>query len=113
MFLDNIFGVGLGNFTLVLQEYVNVKLQPWLIQPVHNIFLLVFNEIGALGGVSFIALFVYLFSRLLKRKDRFSYVLMSLWAFIIVVGLFDHYFISLYQGNVLFWLYVGLVGSLE
>jgi len=113
MFFDNIFGVGLGNFTLVLQEYVNVKLQPWLIQPVHNIFLLVFNEIGVLGGMSFIALFVYLFSRLFTRKDRFSYVLMSLWAFIIVVGFFDHYFVSLYHGNALFWLYVGLVGSLE
>lgn len=113
MFFDNVFGVGLGNFTLAMQNYINVKLQPWLIQPVHNIFLLVFNEIGILGGASFLALFIYLFSKLLKNKTRFSYILMSLWTFILVVGLFDHYFVTLYQGKALFFMYVGLVGSVD
>ena len=100
MFFDNLFGVGLGNFTSIMQQYLSVKLQPWLIQPVHNIFLLMFNEIGLLGGLGFIGLFGFFFSRLIERKSRFSYIMMSIWAVIVVIGLFDHYFVSLYQGNV-------------
>ena len=36
MFLDNLFGVGLGNFTFVMQDYTAFTLQPWEHQPVHN-----------------------------------------------------------------------------
>jgi oligosaccharide repeat unit polymerase len=113
MFLDNIFGVGLGNFTSVMQQYMSMKLQPWLVQPVHNIFLLMFNEVGLLGGFGFIGILAFFFSRLVKRKSRFSYILMSIWAVIIVIGMFDHYFVSLYQGNVLLWMYFGLIGTLD
>ncbi|MFH1534313.1 MAG: O-antigen ligase family protein [Nitrospirota bacterium] len=113
MFFDNLFGVGLGNFTSIMQQYLSVKLQPWLIQPVHNIFLLMFNEIGLLGGLGFIGLFGFFFSRLIERKSRFSYIMMSIWAVIVVIGLFDHYFVSLYQGNVMLWMYFGLVGTLD
>ncbi len=113
MLFDNFFGVGPGNFTVVLQQYVPLKLQPWLIQPVHNIFLLMFSEIGLLGGFGFIGIMLFFFSRLVKVKSRFSYMLMSIWAVIIVIGMFDHYFISLYQGNVLLWMYFGLIGTLD
>ncbi len=113
MFFDNSFGVGLGNFTVVMQEYLSMKLQPWLIQPVHNIFLLMFSEIGFLGGLGFLGLFGFFFSRLIKVRSKFSYVLMSIWAVIVVIGLFDHYFISLYQGSALLWMYFGLVGTLD
>lgn len=113
MFLDNLFGVGLGNFTQVMQQYLDMKLQPWLIQPVHNIFLLVFNETGFLGGLGFIGLLGFFFWRLLRIKSRFSYVLMSIWAVIVVIGLFDHYFVSLYQGSAMLWMYFGLVGTLD
>lgn len=113
MFFDNVFGVGLGNFTLVMQNYLTVKLQPWLIQPVHNLLLLSFNEIGLLGGSAFVALFAYVFYKLLKIKTRLSYILMSIWVFVLVVGLFDHYFLTLYQGNVLLWMFLGLVGRTD
>ena len=113
MFFDNLFGVGLGNFTIVMQQYLSIKLQPWLIQPVHNIFLLMFNEIGILGGLGFVGLFGFFFSRLIRVRSRFSYVLMSIWAVIVVIGLFDHYFVSLYQGSALLWMYFGLVGTLD
>lgn len=113
MLFDNLFGVGLGNFTVVMQQYMTMKLQPWLVQPVHNIFLLSLNEIGVLGGLGFIGLLGFFFSQLIKAKNRLGYILMSIWAVIIVIGLFDHYFVSLYQGNVLLWMYFGLVSTLD
>lgn len=116
MFLDNWFGVGAGNFTEVMQGYVNSKILPWQFQPVHNIFVLVLNEIGIWGFSAFAALFIYAGFYLLKLMKKVSSdkslvaILLALWLAIFVIGLFDHYFISLYQGQALFWLYLGLLG---
>jgi O-antigen ligase len=119
MFFDNFLGVGAGNFTAVMQDYSFVKLVPWLFQPVHNIYLLVFNELGVFGGVVFISLFSYIFVLLLRawkgafNDKRLVCVLMAFFAIIFVIGFFDHYFISLYQGQFLLWFFVGMVGSLK
>jgi hypothetical protein len=118
MFLDNWFGVGAGNFTEVMQGYVNSKFLPWQFQPVHNIFALVLNEIGVWGFVAFVSLFAYLgfyLLRLIKNSSSnkdFGAILLALLLAIFVIGLFDHYFISLYQGQALFWLFLGLVGAM-
>jgi len=100
MFADNIFGVGLGNFTNLANDYSVVKLEPWNLQPVHNIFLLILSELGVIGFFSFISIFVYLF-----KRSRLSYVSSLGFLFIVfVIGQFDHYFISVYQGQfLLFW----------
>lgn len=118
MFLDNIFGVGAGNFTAVMQQYSPEKILPWIFQPVHNIYMLVLNELGIQGFLVFVSVFVYLFLSLLKilphldvKKHNFIHILMGIWVAIFVIGLFDHYFISLYQGQALFWLFVGIIAS--
>ena len=115
MFLDNWFGIGAGNFTQAMQTYVDVKILPWQFQPVHNIFVLVLNEIGIWGFAAFSGLFIYIgfyLLKLMKKENidkRFVAILLALLLAIVVIGLFDHYFISLYQGQALFWLYLGLI----
>lgn len=115
IFLANPFGVGFGNFTEVMQLYAFDKLMPWNFQPVHNIYLLILNELGFLGLLAFLALFSYLFLFLFKnrQKSHFAYDLLAFWIVIFVVGLFDHYFLSLYQGQALFWSYVSLTGAIS
>lgn len=49
MFLEHPFGVGLGNFTLQMTNFTQQKLAPWVIQPVHNVYMLIANELGILG----------------------------------------------------------------
>ena len=116
MFFDNWVGVGAGNFTQVMQGYLVDKLMPWQFQPVHNIFVLVLDEVGIWGLGIFIYLFVYILNSLLKRfknvdtEKTFLAILIALEMVIFVIGMFDHYFISLYQGQVLFWIFLGLVG---
>lgn len=109
MFLDHPFGVGLGNFTEVMQNFSSEKLMPWNFQPVHNIYLLVLNEMGIYGFAVLIFVFVYSFYGLRKKRNskNFPMVLLILFS-VFVIGLFDHYFVSLYQGQVLLWMIFGL-----
>lgn len=114
---DQPFGVGAGNFSFVMQKYSDLKLEPWQYQPVHNVFMLICNEIGVFGAIIFVFMFVYIILHLMNLLDskdflnnrRFLAVLLSLGSVIFVIGIFDHYFISLYQGQALLWLYLALV----
>lgn len=99
MFLDNPFGVGAGNFTLVMQQYSSLKLLPWNFQPVHNIFLLAFAELGFLGGLVLVALFF----------ESFRKYFQILAIPVLLAALLDHYFLSLFQGQVLFVLFISMM----
>lgn len=107
MLLDNPFGVGFGNFTIVMQDYDHLKLFPWNYQPVHNIFLLSFAETGWIGGFSFIALIGVALWKAVNLKKVFLPVVLGVCVF--SAGLFDHYFLTLFQGQVLLVLFLSLI----
>lgn len=44
-----LIGVGLGQFVPRMQEFFSSKLLDWQYQPVHNVFLLVWSEVGIIG----------------------------------------------------------------
>ncbi|MDO9231383.1 MAG: O-antigen ligase family protein [bacterium] len=46
---DPIFGIGAGQSVLFMQKYFPQKLEFWQYQPVHNVFLLIFSELGLVG----------------------------------------------------------------
>ncbi len=117
MLTQHPLGVGLGQFTNHMQLYITDKLQPWLFQPVHNVFLLITNEIGLPGGLLFMVLTGYLFFMLVRSATRkknadtdkqFGFVLLALLGGIVTIELFDHYFFTIYQGQVMLFLYLGL-----
>ncbi|MBD3270899.1 hypothetical protein GF376_05230 [Candidatus Peregrinibacteria bacterium] len=106
---DNLFGVGIGNFILNMNEYSSQALQPWLLMPVHNIFLLAFAEVGLLGGLAFIAIHYYV-SKFLADGDTLEHkTLFSLGGAIVIMSLFDHFFFTLMQGQFLLLLYLAFV----
>lgn len=84
-------GVGLNNFIPNLVKVSNSYLNSWELQPVHNIFLLVFSEVGVVGFIAFCFL---VFSSL-------SPVTYSLLA-IVATGQMDHYWLTLQQNMLLF-----------
>lgn len=92
-----IFGVGVNNFINNLRPDFNT---PLLLQPVHNIFLLVFSQTGIIGIGLFIYLFLKIFFNLIltKKRDIYLYGIIST---IIFIGLFDHYFLTIQQGQIL------------
>ncbi|MFZ3301466.1 MAG: O-antigen ligase family protein [Microgenomates group bacterium] len=88
------FGVGFNNFVPNLVKVSNTFVNAWELQPVHNIFLLIFSETGIIGFIVFMFLI-------------FSSISLSNYPLIAVVltGLNDHYWITLQQ-NILLLVFV-------
>jgi len=98
-------GVGVGNYTLALPLQRPGE-QPYFYQPVHNVFVLAFSEIGIIGMLLFIFLFVRFpgSSPGLKARNNQAMILVAL----IVVMSLDHWLWSLHFGMLFFWLALGL-----
>lgn len=93
MIKDNwLSGVGLNNFIPNLPQVTKTFLNAWELQPVHNIFLLIFSEVGILG----FGIFCYLI---------FSVTMNSQLIAILLTGMSDHYWLTLQQ-NILLFTYV-------
>gem|GEM_PF-162040 len=128
-------GVGLGHFILTLINFPQEGQVFWL-QPVHNIYLLITAETGLIGfGIFFGVLwlvykrFVFSMCRLWRASPSAGhlvfrggkrgapkapsilytkyYILLSVTA-ILLTGLFDHYWLTLQQNQLLFALILGL-----
>lgn len=102
IFIKNpLIGVGLNNF-----YYHEVLLQksvlPTLLQPVHNIYFLWLTQTGLIG---IIILFIFL--KRIIQSIKFNFVAILLFSYMII-GLFDHYLITLQQGQLLVALLLGL-----
>lgn len=97
IFLENpILGIGLNNFT--------ASKISWTLQPVHNNYLLVLAETGLVGLLGF----TFILSNILKKSATFKNpALFISLLFIVFVGLFDHYFLTLQQNLLLFSLVLG------
>jgi O-antigen ligase len=90
-------GVGIGNFVTWFMKY-RPNLPRYVYQPAHNVFLLIYSEMGILGVGLFVAFLVSLL-----KKGR-SLVLI---AFILLM-LFDHFPWTLQQGRLMMWLLFAL-----
>ncbi len=89
-------GSGLGNYTSVLIDQ-NPNRKMSLQQPIHNAWLLVFNEIGIIGFGLFVAFFYFVY-----KESRVKSIAVLFLLPVAILMLFDHFWVSLVFGNV--WL---------
>ncbi len=95
-----IFGVGLNNYFYYSPSNSKNNILP--IQPVHNIYLLILTQSGVLGFGAFLYLVLKTFKKisLFKNKQKkmvFYYTFFAL----LFLGLFDHYLLTIQQGQLL------------
>jgi O-antigen ligase len=103
-----LFGVGLHNFLPTVGR-VQKPLSPTLyLQPVHNILLLIMAEIGIIGLIFFLWFLFKTYQHLRRLPNNTRNVLMIILSVILILGLFDHYWLTLQQGQLLFALFLGL-----
>lgn len=116
---DNLFfGVGLKNF-FIHESLLQKNFTEIYLQPVHNIFLLVLVEAGVVG----LSLFLYFLfnslkhlkyiiskTRSLEKRQFYRSVSIVLIA-IMFNGLFDHFFLTLQQGQLMFSIVLGIAWS--
>ncbi len=102
-----VFGVGLFNFLPNLPDFLKMNMGVsyfGYLQPVHNIFLLVLAETGIIG----LGFFMYFLWKTYKRIKDKKFIILST---ILILGLFDHYWLTLQQGQLLFAFVLGLCWS--
>lgn len=103
------FGVGAGNFVpwLMRQQLPtqSIGLPADQYQPVHNIYLLIYKEIGPAGLAVFFLWLILILRKL--RQDNFIFY--GFFVVLLLAGLFDHFLWTIQPGQLLFWLSAGLL----
>lgn len=87
-----VLGVGLNNFFFATKS----------VQPPHNIYLIVLSETGVVGTL---VLFLLLSKLLNQKLNKYLYLAAF---FVLVTGLFDHYWFTLQQNELLLSILLGL-----
>lgn len=113
IFLKNpLIGVGLNNF-YYYEIAFQKTLTPVFLQPVHNIYLLIMAETGILGLFALLIYMHRIFTNLRQKmankklySNFYKAVLVAL-AGSVFIGLFDHYLLTLEQGQILFSIVIG------
>jgi len=105
-----LLGAGIGNYVIKLAtvngDYPdNITKQAWEYQPVHNVFLLAWAEIGLVGLLGLLGLLGYLAWLAFKNKQQLSLAMLLTLAIIMMV---DHWLWSLHFGVLFFWLVMGI-----
>ena len=107
-----LLGIGLGNFVWQIKQMLHL-LASWLHQPVHNIYLLIASEIGLIGLGFFLLFLFFIIKRIniiLKENSLLFTFYFCLFAFLII-GLFDHFFWTLQQGQLMFWIILSILSA--
>ncbi|HMS22231.1 MAG TPA: O-antigen ligase family protein [Candidatus Levybacteria bacterium] len=105
-------GVGLLNF-YSFEEEEQLNFSAIHLQPVHNIFLLIASELGLLGlfvfGYFLSVVFATAWKKARSESSLFSYdeLPLVLLSSLVFAGLFDHYPLTIQQGQLLFAIIVG------
>jgi len=100
-------GVGIGQF--VLNEYqLHPNLESWQYQPVHNLYLLVFGELGAIGFFLLLLFLISIILRVFAHKKARGNSILTICSFcciifsFLIVSFFDHYFWDIKLGTIIF-----------
>ncbi len=102
-----LLGIGLGNFVWNIREMLNL-LPNWIHQPVHSLYLLIASETGLIGLVVFLFFLFQLLKRSFKKEKIIFLIVIFSFLFI---SLFDHFFWTLQQGQLIFWLTLGVLAG--
>lgn len=114
MLKDNpLVGIGPNQSVLHMQQYSPVRLWPWQIQPIHNYFILSGTELGIVGVLLLLFIFLkHLYGLLKNINTSFSALLLfTLLVVVVILMQFDHYFYTLQQTQMLLWALLGISSS--
>ena len=118
-----ILGSGPGTSVFQIKPYLDRngktdRLESWQYQPPHNIYILSTAEIGIIGFCVLLLIVVGSIRRAAKDivsretfldKKIFKICILSTLCGFLFVGFFDHYFWTLQQGQLIFWMTIGLL----
>ena len=98
-----IIGAGINNYFSLPISLNNV----FVIQPVHNIFMLILVQTGIIGFLYSLWFLLKLFKSVINKPVALKLLLF----YIIAIGVFDHYFLTLQQGQLMLSFLIGYILS--
>ncbi len=99
-----LLGFGLNNYLHSPVQFKNI----FILQPVHNIFMLILVQAGIIGITLFVWGIYKTYVSIAKKKKIYLKVL---FCCLIILGLFDHYFLTIQQGQLMLAFFAGLFWS--
>ncbi len=103
-----LLGVGGGNYSSFNYIKDDIKQPGWYYQPVHNVYILIFTELGLIGILLFLTIIFYPLYFLIKNikwiKNIIPFVVILS---MLVIMVFDHYLWTTHFGIILFWIILG------
>jgi O-antigen ligase len=100
-----ITGVGIGSFVVELSK---TAVEGVLVEPVHNIFLLATAELGIVGLLLIVSLFISITLNIFKARSPQAILASATLTGLGVISLFDHYLWTLAPGRIMLGLVLGL-----
>lgn len=104
-----LLGVGVGNYVVAADD--SFDLESWQYQPPHNIFIFLAAELGILGVALFIIILVEILKKAWELKNFLTFTIFTAMIIFIILSNFDHYFVTIQQGRLMFFLTVGLLAA--
>jgi O-antigen ligase len=98
-------GIGIGSFVIQLAERAG---EFNFVEPVHNVPLLVFSELGIVGVILLLAIIIVMGKELFITREPRVILTGALLAGMGTIALFDHYFWSLAPGRMMLGIALGL-----
>ena len=109
MFVKNpILGVGINNFLTNISLYQKPTGLSFFLQPVHNIFLLILSQAGVVGFLFFALFMKKTLVKINGTNPKIKLLLFVLIYEIFALGFFDHYFLTLQQGQLILSFVLGI-----
>lgn len=114
---QNPLGVGITQSIPYLQNVSSQKFAPWDYQPIHNLWLLITTELGIPGLLLSLTLLFIIYQQMKKQRRQFinpktlriNHFNLSLLILLFILSLFDHYLLTLYQGQILLVLFFSFI----
>lgn len=104
-------GTGINNYIFTVHKNIDNSLNIWEYQPVHNVYLLIFIELGILGLILYIYLLLYCLYKAFSSNNLSKFILGLMILVIIIINFFDHYFYTYWSGLVITFLIIGFIDN--
>ena len=104
-------GTGINNYVFAVYKNIDSNLNVWEYQPVHNVYLLVFIELGILGLILYACLLLCSLYKAFSSSDLSKFILGLIVLVIIIINFFDHYFYTYWSGLIIMFLIIGLLNN--
>jgi O-antigen ligase len=106
-----VLGVGAGEYVPALEK--KYDLAAWKYQPAHNIFIFIAAELGVLGLGAFVWILWQIFSKAYAVwREPIGFAIILVGAIFLFMGQFDHYFLTIQQGRLMWFTVLGLIAAL-